>query len=173
MNSSILGFIGLGNLDPAILFIIWLVLIILLFVLLIIQSSKLKKLEKKYDKFMQGKEAASLEEEITGLFHDNRLIRNENEKNRKDIISINKRLSNSFQKYGLEKYDASRNDGGKLSFAICMLDEKDNGFILNSVHNSDGSNYTYSKAINAGVSEIELTKNEKVALEDALNSTSR
>ena len=173
MNSGIFSAIGLGNLDPAILFFVLIALVIVLFVLLLIQGNKFKKLEKKYNKFMKGKEAESLEDEIIGLFHDNRMIRSENEKNRKDIIDINKRLNHSFQKIGLEKYDAFSMNGGKLSFALCMLDENDNGFLLNSVHNSDGMNYSYSKAINAGVSDVELSKDERKALDKALSSTTR
>ena len=173
MNSNIFNAIGLGTLDPAVLFIIMLVLIILMIVLVIIQNKKFKALEKRYNKFMQGKEAESLEDEIVGLFHDNRLIRSENEKNRKDIININRRLNNSVQKVGLVKYDAFSHDGGKLSFALCMLDEADNGFLLNSVHNSDGMNYSYSKEIKAGVADVELSKDEKKALEKALESTDR
>ena len=173
MNSTIFNAIGLGSLDPAIIFFILIALVIVLFVLFIIQNKKYKKLEKKYNKFMMGKEAESLEDEIVGLFHDNRLIRNENEKNRKDIIDINRRLANSFQKIGLEKYDAFSMNGGKLSFALCMLDENDNGFLLNSVHNTDGMNYSYSKEINAGVSDVELSKDERRALDKALSSTKR
>ena len=173
MSSNIFSAMGLGSLDPAILFIVMLVLIIVLLVLSIVQSNRLKKLEKKYNKFMKGKEANSLEDEIVGLFHDNRMIRAENEKNRKDIIDINRRLINSFQKIGLEKYDAFNNNGGKLSFALCMLDENDNGFLLNSVHNSDGMNYSYSKEIKAGMADVELSKDERRALDKALSSTNR
>ena len=173
MNSGIFNIIGIGNLDPAILFIIMLVLIIVLFVLLILTGNKIKKLERKYSKFMQGKEAKSLEDEIAGLFHDNRLIRNENEKNRKDIIDINRRMARTFQKIGLEKYDAFNQSGGKLSFSLCLLDENDNGFLLNSVHGTDGINYSYSKEINAGVADVELSAEEKKALDIALASVDR
>ena len=173
MNSNIFSAMGLGSLDPAILFFILIALVIILFVLLILQNKKFRAMEKKYNKFMKGKEARSLEDEIIGLFHDNRLIRDENEKNRKDIIDINRRLSNSFQKIGLEKYDAFSSDGGKLSYALCMLDESDNGFLLNSVHNSDGMNYSYTKAITAGVADTELGKDEKKALGKALAGKKR
>ena len=173
MDSKIFSAIGLSGLDPAILFIVMFLIIVVAIVLIVLQASKISKLEKKYYKFMKGKEAESLEDEIIGLFHDNRLIRSENEKNRKDIIDINKRMANTFQKIGLEKYDAFSMNGGKLSFALCMLDENDNGFLMNSVHNSDGMNYSYSKAINAGVSDVELSKDEKRALEKALSSTDR
>ena len=173
MNSNIFSAMGLGSLDPAILFFILIALVIILFVLLVLQNNKFRRMEKKYNKFMKGKEARSLEDEIIGLFHDNRLIRDENEKNRKDIIDINRRMRNTFQKIGLEKYDAFSSDGGKLSYALCMLDESENGFLLNSVHNSDGMNYSYTKAITAGVADTELGKDEKKALEKALASTKR
>ena len=173
MNSGILNAIGIGNLDPAIIFIVLIVLIIALFVLFIINANKLKKLEKKYNKFMQGKEAESLEEEIVGLFHDNRLIRSENEKNRKDIIDINRRMARTFQKVGLHKYDAFNQSGGKLSFALCLLDENDNGVLLNSVHSTDGINYSYSKDIKAGIADVELSGEEKKALDMALDSVNR
>ncbi|SFC85363.1 DUF4446 family protein [Butyrivibrio sp. YAB3001] len=173
MSSNIFSMIGLSGIDPAIIFMVMLIIIVIAFVLLVLQANRIKKLEKKYEKFMTGKDASSLEDEIAGLFHDNRIIRSENEKNRKDIIDINKRLTNSFQKIGLEKYDAFNQNGGKLSFAICMLDENDNGFLLNSVHNSDGMNYSYSKEINAGISDVELSSDEKRALEKAIASVNR
>ena len=173
MNSGIFSAIGLGALDPAILFIVLLVLIIVLFILLLSVNSKYRKLEKKYYKFMKGKEAESLEDEIVGLFHDNRKIRQENEQNHKDIVDINRRLGRTFQKIGLQKYDAFNQMGGKLSFALCMLDENDNGFLLNSVHSTDGLNYSYAKDINAGVADVELSGEEKKALDKALESTNR
>lgn len=173
MNSGIFSAIGLGSLDPAILFIVLIVLVLLLFILLFIQNGKFKRLERKYNKFMQGKEAESLEQEIVGIFHDNRLIRAENEKNRKDINDINRRMANTVQKMGLHKYDAFNQMGGKLSFAICILDENNNGILLNSVHSTDGFNYSYSKSINAGVADVELSEEEKKALEKALESINR
>lgn len=173
MNSELFNLLGIGNLDPAYLFIAAFVLILVLLVFLIVTRVKFKKIERKYNKFMQGKEAQSLEDEIVGLFHDNRLIRSENEKNRKDIIDINKRMARTFQKIGLEKYDAFNQSGGKLSFALCLLDENDNGFLLNSVHGTDGINYSYSKEVNAGMADVELSGEEKKALDLALDSTNR
>ncbi len=164
---------GLGSLDPAILFIVMLVLLVVLIVIVIIQGNRFSKLEKKYHKFMKGKEAESLEDEIIGLFHDNRMIRSENEKNRKDIIDINRRMARTFQKCGLHKYDAFNQSGGKLSFALCLLDENDNGVLINSVHSTDGLNYSYSKDIKAGIADVELSGEEKKALDMALDSVNR
>ncbi|WP_026651427.1 DUF4446 family protein [Butyrivibrio proteoclasticus] len=169
MNSNIFNSLGLGNLDPGILFIAVLVLLLISIVLLIVQSRKISKLQKKYEKFMQGKEAESLEDEIVGLFHDNRLIRSDNDKNRKDIQDINRRMLSAFQKIGFVKYDAFNQMGGKLSFALCLLDQNNNGFLLNSVLSSDGLNYSYAKEIKAGIADAELGAEEKKALDQALS----
>ena len=36
--------------------------------------------------------------------------------------------------------------GGKLSFALCMLDKKDNGYVVNVMHSNDGC-FAYIKEI--------------------------
>ena len=67
---------------------------------------KYKKLKKKYDKFMKGNDGKSLEKDIIALFEDNKFIKSESEKNRKDIRNILKKLEFCYQKAGLVKYDA-------------------------------------------------------------------
>jgi len=173
MESNILNLLGLGSIDPAIFIIALLAMILILLLIVIIQGCKISKVAKKYNKFMSGKDAKSLEEEIVELFHENKFIRSENDKNRKDIHDINRRMQNTFQKIGLEKYDAFSQMGGQLSFALCMLDENDNGFIINSVHSTDGLNYSYSKMINAGLADVELTDVEKRAFDRAHESVKR
>ena len=59
--------------------------------------------------------------------------------------------------------------GGQLSFALAMLDRKNNGFLLNTVHNREGS-YTYVKEILDGKSEINLSEEEEKALNKAINA---
>ena len=76
---------------------------------------------------------------------------------------LKKRMETTFQRVGLVKYDAFPQMGGKLSFSLAMLDEKYNGYIINSVHGSDGC-YTYSKEIKAGRCDLELGEEEKKAL---------
>lgn len=168
MNNVFLCANGLLDIDPLIYFIVSVVLIIVLFVLFILQNSKLKKLENKYKKFMKGRDARSLEDEIYDIFEEQRVIRNENEQNRVDINDINRRMTRTFQKIGLERYDAFNIGGGKLSFALCLLDEMDNGFLMNSVHSTDGINYAYVKDIRGGVSDSDLSSEERIALDMAL-----
>ena len=147
--------------------IVVLVALISLIVISVVQLGKYRKLKEKYDLFMSGKNAKSLEKDIMKLFEDNKIITEEQEKARKDIRDLNKRLEYCYQKIGLVKYDAFHQMGGKMSFCLCLLNDKNNGFLLNSVHSSDGC-YSYTKEISKGECELELGDEEKEALDAAI-----
>ena len=129
MNSNILNYLGIGSIDPAYIFIILLVMILVLFILLFVQNHRNKKMMQRLSKFMKGKEAASLEDEIVELFEDNQYMRAATEENKNNIEDIYKKMSKCFRKVGIVKYDAFQQMGGQLSFSLALLDEKDNGFI--------------------------------------------
>lgn len=167
MNSEILNNMGLGNLDIGYLFIGMAIFTLILMILVIIQIVKTSKLNKKYSKFMQGKDAKSLEKDIVGLYEDNKFIKVSSEKNKKDIRNLYKKLESTFQKIGIIKYDAFRQMGGQLSFSLALLDENDNGFILNSVHSTEGC-YSYTKEVINGHCSITLGDEEKQALDMAM-----
>ena len=167
MTSNILNQMGLGKLDIGYLFIGMIVLIIVMFIVLIIFIRKEEKLRKRIGKFMQGKEAHSLETEIVGLYEDNKFLKNMVDNNKRDIRQLYRNVSKAFQKVGIVKYDAYQQMGGLLSFSLALLDEHDDGFILNSVHSAEGC-YTYTKEIKNGTCKLELGNEEKVALEQAM-----
>ena len=54
-----------------------------------------------------------------------------------------------------------------MSFCLALLDKKNNGFIINSVHSSDGC-YTYTKEIRGGKCNIALGEEEEQALNVAI-----
>ena len=167
VNSEILNYMGLGGLDVGYIFIGMLVLLLLLTVLVIIQMVSTSKLKKRYSKFMQGKDAKSLEMDIIGLYEDNKFIKTSVEKNKRDIRDLYKKLESTFQKIGIVRYDAFQEMGGRLSFSLVLLDENDNGFVLNSVHSTEGC-YSYTKEIKNGQCDITLGDEEKHALDIAM-----
>jgi hypothetical protein len=93
-----------------------------------------------------------------------------NEANEKNIRKMFDNMKFTFQKVGLVKYDAFNEMGGKLSFSLAMLNESDNGFVLNAVHSREGC-YTYIKEIIDGNSIITLAEEEQEALKMAKEST--
>ena len=75
----------------------------------------------------------------------------------------------TFQKVGLIKYDAFNEMGGKLSFSLALLNETNDGFIINAMHSREGC-YTYIKEVVDGNSIITLSEEEEEALQMALKS---
>lgn len=167
MNSNILNQLGLGNIDIGYIIIGLTVLLLLLVVLVIVQICNYSKLSKKYKKFMQGKDAKSLEKDIIGLYEDNKFLKNSTDKNKKDIRTLYKKMESTYQKCGIVKYDAFQQMGGKLSFSLALLNERNDGFIMNSVHSTDGC-YSYTKIVKDGNCNISLGDEEKQALNIAM-----
>lgn len=168
MNTNLFDSIGMKGMDLSYIFIGIAAIQILLIIFLILQNRKLGRLVKKYEKFMLGKNAKSLENEIMNLSEDNNYLREQIDGNSDRIKRLTSRLANAFQKCGIVKYDAFDQMGGQLSYAIALLDQNDNGFIINSVHSTDGS-YTYSKEIVNGKCSISLGDEEDKALEQAIS----
>lgn len=141
------------------------ILLLLIFVIVILV--KTSKLKKRLDVLTRGNDAATLEENIMELYEDNQFLKQYAEKNKKDLRALSKQLEKAYQKMGLVKYDAFHQMGGQLSFSLCLLDENNNGFIINSVHSTEGC-YSYTKEIKAGESAIDLGEEEAEALSIAM-----
>ena len=127
----------------------------------------MKKLYRKYDAFMRGKDAESLEERILDQIEEIKNLKLEDRANKDSMKSINKKLQKTYQKLGLVKYDAFKGMGGQSSFALTLLDQMDNGIVMNAIHSREGC-YLYIKEITGGESEIVLGKEEAESLKKAL-----
>jgi len=167
MSSEFFNSIGLGWIDIGYILLGVTLLVIILLIITIVQIAKASKLKKKYEKFMQGKDAKSLESDIIKLYEDNKDLKSMTDTNRQDIKKLYKNMELTFQKIGIVKYDAFQQMGGKLSFSLALLNENNDGFILNSVHSSEGC-YSYTKEIKNGECEISLGNEEEEALNIAM-----
>ncbi len=170
MSTTLLEQMGLTGLDVGYLVIgmgAVIVLLLIVLIILIVQVRKTGKLTKRLNQFTTGKDGKSLEEDIASLFEDNHFLKNTVDTNRKDIRTLYKKVEHAYQKVGLVKYDAFSQMGGQLSFCLAMLDENNNGFILNSVHSTEGC-YTYTKEIKSGECSLSLGKEEEEALNLAM-----
>lgn len=143
---------------------------LLLLILIIILSVKSKKLNKKYKAFMTGASAENLEGQVLARFSDVDNLKTENKKLKEELSKVKENLLITYQKIGVVKYDAFKEMGGKLSFVMALLDKNNNGVLLNSMHSSREGCYTYLKEIIKGESFLELSEEERKALNMALNS---
>ncbi len=153
--------------DPVYIIIAQAILTIILLIVVIICIFKIRKLYRRYDIFMRGKDAETLEEVIMKQIEDIADLRSQDRANKDSIRVANKNSRASFQKYGIVKYNAFKGMGGNLSFALAMLDYTNSGFVINSVHSREGC-FLYLKEIDRGETEIELGSEEREALEQAL-----
>lgn len=163
MISEILGF------DSDYIIIGLTVFCIILFILWIVNIVQINSLKKRYKIFMSGKTAKSLEDTLIKRLDQVDTLLAANSANEKNIKKIFSNMQYTFQKVGLVKYDAFYEMGGKLSFSLALLNEKNDGFVLNAVHSREGC-YTYIKEIVDGNSIIVLADEEKEALDMAKGS---
>lgn len=164
MESKVLNAIGI---DPGIMIIILFLLIIVLFLWIISIHLKYTRLRTSYNYFMKGKDGKSLEESIFDRLDELDELSEETMKNKAEIRKINQNMLSNFQKVGILKYDAFHEMGGKLSFALTLLDGNNSGYIINSMHSREGC-YNYIKEIVKGESYIELSEEELESLENAM-----
>lgn len=136
-------------------------------VLLIINMVKLNKMKKNYRIFMNGKTAENLEDSMLEHFEKIEELLNIARRHTSEIKKINDDLQIVYTKVGIVKYDAFNEMGGKLSFALTLLDNSNNGFVMNAMHSREGC-YTYIKEIIKGESFITLSDEEKQSLNKAM-----
>ena len=164
MESKILAAIGI---DPAYIFILLLMLIVLMFLLYVNVNMKYNRLKRSYSLFMRGRDGKNLEESILEKFDELDEIAELAKNNQADIKKIFHDMRGNYQKVGIVKYDAFNEMGGKLSFALTLLDGNNSGWIINAMHSREGC-YTYIKEIVRGESYIELAEEEAESLEQAI-----
>ncbi len=172
MQSSILNSMGLGGTDPAIWIIILFALSILIIIILIAVSSGQKKkileLTERVDDLTSGEDGKSLEAELDQIIADNKTLLEVTEKNSKDISTIYGRLKTVYQKMAIVKYDAYEQLGGEMSAVVVILDENNNGVLINNVYSTEGG-YVYTREIENGKCKHELGTEEQQALTEAIH----
>ena len=156
------------GIDSGIIIIILLILVVFLLVRSISYNMRLSRLERRYKIFMKGSDAQSLEKVFVRKFAQIDRLYEAKEDHDHDILFLKKNMEKMFNKYGVEKYDAFDDVGGKLSFALALLDKENTGLMLNAVHSRDNC-FLYLKEIVKGESYVMLSQEEVEALRKAVN----
>ena len=153
--------------DPAFLIIGLAVLTLVCMIITLVCFTQYRKLYRRYDIFMRGKDAETLEDTILDLLDETAVLQPSARESRDQLKSLTRQVRASYQKIGIVKYNAFKGMGGNLSFVIALLDDNNSGFILNSVHSREGC-YLYMKDVEKGSTDVLLGAEEKEALEMAL-----
>lgn len=145
---------------------------VILLILVVILYCKNSSLNKKYNEFMKGTDGTSLEQAFTEKFKLMDALIAKAKKTDQRLANIEETLLTAYQKIGMVKYDAFHEMGGKLSFALALLDDRNNGFLINCMHSTREGCYTYIKEVENGECSVILAEEEKQAIDMAVGNHS-
>ena len=110
-------------------------------------------------------------EDVRLLLQRQKAFMDEVEKNfnqtRKKLDELNIKQLDNIQKIGFIRFDAFKDIGGELSFSLALLNGKNEGVVISSLHGREGSR-VYGKTVKDGASSFPLSDEEKEAIKRAL-----
>lgn len=136
----------------------------------IITLIRVSSLNKKYKNFMKklgnGK---NIEEDLENYMYKVNRVEKQNVGICNQIENINQDLTKCIQKIGIVRYNAFKDTGSDLSFALALLDENNDGVVLNGIYSREMSNI-YAKPVEKGKSTYTVSEEEESAIQQAINS---
>jgi hypothetical protein len=134
--------------------------------MLILQALQISQLRQRLDMLTRGADGESLE----GVFDAHLELVHQVSEDLDDLTARTATLeataAHHFARAGLVRFNPFPDTGGNQSFALAMLDESDNGFIVSSLHSRTGTRI-YAKAIAGGRAENTLSTEEAEAIDQA------
>lgn len=145
-------------------------LVIILFIGFIALLLSYIKMNNKYQSFMKklgnGK---NIEEDLENFMYKVDRVEKQNAEIMNFCKNLDEDVSKCVQKIGIVRYSAFKDTGSDLSFAVALLDEKNNGVVFNGIYSREMSNI-YAKPVENGNSKYTLSNEEVEAIEKAINS---
>lgn len=75
-----------------------------------------------------------------------------------------------FQKIGFIRFNPFSHTGGDQSFALCLLDENNDGIVISSLHSRENTRVYAKKLTNGSSPDQILSKEEKAVINQAMKS---
>lgn len=141
------------------------IVLLIVFIVSIMSTNKAKKTYKTLIKKM-GRNA-NIEDMLFEMMEKVKNVAEENQEIKLDCSKLNKEINKCIKKVGIVRYSAFKDMGSDLSFALALLDELNNGVILNGIYSAENSNI-YAKPVENGVSKYTLSEEEQKALDMAI-----
>jgi hypothetical protein len=88
---------------------------------------------------------------------------------KKEVLRIDENNLSDIQKVSIVRFNPFKELGGDHSFVVVMLDGRDNGFMITSLHTREKTR-VYLKEIISGNAKLDLSQEENKALTKAQNS---
>ena len=124
---------------------------------------------KKLDAVLENGKAKDLKDFVLKQQDKNRALELELEKAFLKIENLEDISAKTIHKTGIIRFNPFNDMGGNQSFAIALLNAKNNGFVISSLFIQEG-NRVYTKEVKNGKSSHSLSKEELEAIEKAIKS---
>ena len=153
-------------LEPNIIVIGFLIFISLwiLFLTLLILNYK-----RTYSEVTKGISKKDLKEILTNINKSLQDKEAQIEELKSSLDNLEKRSLTHVQKVGLLRYNPFSDTGGDQSFCVGLLDGKNNGIVITSLHSRDQTRIYAKPVTDSMASGYELSQEESKALKLALN----
>jgi hypothetical protein len=138
-------------------------LALILAIISLLYGLSLQKLRKI---FFSGKDANQLEDFIIHQSKKLNVLSDRADYIEEALAALTEAQTLTVQKIGLVRYNSLADSGGNLSFSIALLDMKENGVVITSMHGRE-NNRVYAKPILNGKSEFSLTEEELEAVKSS------
>lgn len=124
---------------------------------------------RSYKRLTQGSNGLNLEKILLKVAEQTELDDKRIIQLGKDITKLEGVNSYNFQKFALLRFNPFEDTGGDQSFALAILDGKNNGLVISSLHSRNNTRI-YAKQVQEGKpSAHQLSKEEKEVLEKAVS----
>ena len=148
----------------------WVIITIILLLLVITMMAKLSSLNKKYKKFLEKLgNGNNIEEDLETYMYRVEKVEKQNAEIVNYVKTLDEDLTRCIQKVGIVRYNAFKDTGSDLSFTLALLDEHNDGVVLNGIYSREMSNI-YAKPVKNGESSYTMSEEEKMAVQKAINS---
>lgn len=140
----------------------------LLLIGFIIMIIKLSSINKKYKTFIKKiGNGNNIQEDLENYMYRVERVEKQNAENLNYINTLQQDVTKCIQKVGIVRYNAFKDTGSDLSFALALLDENNNGVVLNGIYSREMSNI-YAKPVNDGQSSYTVSEEEQEAIKRAI-----
>ena len=141
----------------------------LLLILYFLNVIILSRINKKYKTFIKKiGNGSNIEESLNKYLSKVETVEDQNKEIIEYCEKLQKEVSLSIKKIGMVRYSAFKDTGSDLSFALALLNDNNDGVVLNGIYSREMSNI-YAKQIINGKCNNKLSEEEAKALEIAVN----
>ena len=142
----------------------------ILFLGFFIMMARLHSINKNYKTFLKKLgNGENIEEDLENYMYRVERVEKQNAEIKNLVNAIDSNMDTCIQKIGIVRYNAFKDTGSDLSFALAMLDERNNGVVLNGIYSREMSNI-YAKPVENGKSKYTISEEEEEAIQKAIEN---